>query len=69
MFDGLNIVFNFQKGPVHLACGTIEPPLGNTRLTVIKLISALIATNTQEVNDILDQLNTVQVLLVSNILR
>ncbi|XP_073975675.1 phosphatase 6 regulatory subunit 1-like protein fmt isoform X3 [Rhodnius prolixus] len=52
-----------KKGPVHLACGTIEPPLGNTRLTVIKLISALIATNTQEVNDILDQLNTVQVLL------
>uniref|UniRef100_A0A224X782 Putative sap family cell cycle dependent phosphatase-associated protein n=1 Tax=Panstrongylus lignarius TaxID=156445 RepID=A0A224X782_9HEMI len=52
-----------KKGPIHLACGTIEPPLGNTRLTIIKLISALIATNTQEVNDVLDQLNTVQVLL------
>ncbi|KAK9499280.1 hypothetical protein O3M35_002341 [Rhynocoris fuscipes] len=52
-----------KKAAIHLACGTIEPPLGNTRLTIIKLISALIATNSQEVNDVLDQLNTVQVLL------
>lgn len=52
-----------NKPPVKLACGTIEPPLGNTRLTVIKLIAALIATNTPEVNEELDRLNTVHVLL------
>lgn len=52
-----------KKPPVKLACGTIEPPLGNTRLTVIKLIASLIATNTPEVNEALDRLNTVHVLL------
>ncbi|XP_014244563.1 serine/threonine-protein phosphatase 6 regulatory subunit 3 [Cimex lectularius] len=52
-----------KKNPIKLACGLIEPPLGTTRLAVIKLISALIATNTLEVNEMLDKLNTVQVLL------
>lgn len=41
----------------------IQSPLGNTRLTVIKFISALIATNTPEVNEALNSLDTVHVLL------
>uniref|UniRef100_A0A0A9XKM4 Serine/threonine-protein phosphatase 6 regulatory subunit 3 n=2 Tax=Lygus hesperus TaxID=30085 RepID=A0A0A9XKM4_LYGHE len=52
-----------KKTPFRLACGVIDPPLGNTRLTVIKLIAALISTQTPEVNEKLDELNTVQVLL------
>lgn len=52
-----------KKPPLRLTCGVIDPPLGNTRLTVIMLISALISTNTPEVNEKLDELNTIQVIL------
>ena len=52
---------------MKFAFGTVDPPLGNARLSVVKLISALITTNIPEVNSILIQLNTFAVLLVSNI--
>ncbi|XP_070190281.1 serine/threonine-protein phosphatase 6 regulatory subunit 3-like isoform X3 [Littorina saxatilis] len=43
--------------------GTLEPPLGNARLQVAKLITALVATNMPSVNTELVNLNTLQALL------
>ncbi|XP_050390728.1 serine/threonine-protein phosphatase 6 regulatory subunit 3 isoform X2 [Patella vulgata] len=43
--------------------GHLDPPLGNTRLQIAKLITALISTNTHSVNTELANLNTVHVLL------
>ena len=45
--------------------GTLDPPLGNTRWNVAKLLSALAATNTPAINQELAQLGTVDVLLVN----
>lgn len=44
--------------------GTLDPPLGNTRLQVARLISALVATNNPAVNQELANLGTLEVLLV-----
>ncbi|KAL1117034.1 hypothetical protein AAG570_004362, partial [Ranatra chinensis] len=52
-----------KKDTVKLACGTVDPPLGSTRLSVVKLLAALIATNTLKVNEMLDELGTINVLL------
>ncbi|ESO89290.1 hypothetical protein LOTGIDRAFT_106669 [Lottia gigantea] len=45
------------------SAGHLDPPLGNTRLQIAKLITALISTNTHLVNIELTNLNTVHVLL------
>lgn len=45
--------------------GALEPPLGNARLQVVKLITALVANNMASVNMELVNLNTLQALIVS----
>lgn len=52
-----------QKSPIKMTCGVVDPPLGNTRLHVIKLIAALISTHNSKVNKQLSELGTIQVLL------
>ncbi|XP_041355125.1 serine/threonine-protein phosphatase 6 regulatory subunit 3-like isoform X2 [Gigantopelta aegis] len=43
--------------------GTLDPPLGNTRLQIARLITALLSTNTHSVNVELAHLGTVSILL------
>ena len=45
--------------------GTLDPPLGNARLQVAKLIAAVLATNSATINAELATIGTLQVLLVS----
>lgn len=45
--------------------GHLEPPLGNTRLQIARLVSALVLTNTHSVNIELAHLGTIGVLFVS----
>lgn len=45
--------------------GCLDPPLGNTRLQTVRLIAALVLTNTHTVNVELANLGTIKVLLVS----
>ena len=44
--------------------GTLNPPLGNTRLQTIHLITAIIEANDSKINQELLKLNTLSVLLV-----
>lgn len=55
----------FQKNPVRTTAEVLDPPLGNTRLQVTRLIVALIATQDPTVHTNLAQLGTLSVLLVS----
>lgn len=52
-----------HKPPVRTTAGTLDPPLGNTRLQVAKLFAALVATNIPDVNKELANLGTIEVLL------
>lgn len=52
-----------HKSPIKMTCGVVDPPLGNTRLHVIKLIAALISTHNPKVNKQLSELGTIQVML------
>ncbi|KAJ1523259.1 hypothetical protein ONE63_001138 [Megalurothrips usitatus] len=52
-----------QKPPVKTTVGTLDPPLGNTRIQVARLIAALVATNNPSVNQELSNLGTIEVLL------
>jgi serine/threonine-protein phosphatase 6 regulatory subunit 3 len=54
-----------QKSPVRTTAEVLDPPLGNTRLQVARLIVALIATQDPTVHANLAQLGTLNVLLVS----
>lgn len=44
--------------------GVLDPPVGNTRLNVIRLISSLLQTNTSSINEDLMELNSIGVILV-----
>lgn len=48
-----------------MTSGAVDPPLGNTRLHVAKLLSALVATHNPDINSKLSELGTIGVLLVS----
>lgn len=52
-----------KKPPVKMNSGTVDPPLGNTRLHVAKLLSALVATHNIDVNNKLTEFGTIGVLL------
>ncbi|XP_075230197.1 phosphatase 6 regulatory subunit 1-like protein fmt isoform X2 [Lycorma delicatula] len=52
-----------KKPPVKMTSGAVDPPLGNTRLHVAKLLSALVATHNPDVNSKLSELGTIGVLL------
>lgn len=43
--------------------GVLDPPVGNTRLNVIRLISSLLQTNTSSINGDLMELNSIGVIL------
>jgi len=51
------------RSPLKTTAGTLEPPLGATRLSVAKLICALLTTNNFEVIKSLKELKTVDVLI------
>lgn len=53
----------FETMPTTIGC--LDPPLGNTRLQTVRLIAALVLTNTHTVNVELANLGTIKVLLVS----
>lgn len=46
--------------------GVLDPPVGNTRLNVVRLVASLLQSNTQSINTELINLNTLGVILVSN---
>jgi serine/threonine-protein phosphatase 6 regulatory subunit 3 len=54
-----------QKNAVRTTAGVLDPPLGNTRLQVARLLAALIATQDMEIHARLAELGTLNVLLVS----
>lgn len=51
------------RPPMKSTAGLLDPPLGQTRLNVAKLICALLATNNMDVNQKLTELKTVDILL------
>lgn len=51
----------FETMPTTIGC--LDPPLGNTRLQTVRLIAALVLTNTHTVNVELANLGTIKVLL------
>ncbi|XP_022292319.2 serine/threonine-protein phosphatase 6 regulatory subunit 3-like isoform X3 [Crassostrea virginica] len=51
----------FETMPTTVGC--LDPPLGNTRLQTVRLIAALVLTNTHTVNVELANLGTIKVLL------
>lgn len=53
----------FQKPAVSTTIGVLDPPLGNTRVEVAKLLSVLVANNNVEINRELAELDTINVLL------
>ncbi len=44
--------------------GPLDPPLGNARLQVARLLSSLLNTNTHSLNVVIESLGTLNVLLV-----
>uniref|UniRef100_A0A1B6LIN9 Uncharacterized protein n=1 Tax=Graphocephala atropunctata TaxID=36148 RepID=A0A1B6LIN9_9HEMI len=52
-----------HKPGVKLTCCTVDPPLGNTRLQVVKLLAALVSTHNHLVEEQLAALDTINVLL------
>lgn len=57
-------IFIAQKPAVKTTVGLLECPLGNTRLHVAKLLSALLATENLKIHECLENLGTFQTLLV-----
>jgi len=57
-------IFITQKPAVKTTVGLLECPLGNTRLHVAKLLSALLATENLKIHESLETLGTFQTLLV-----
>merc|ERR1739838_739963 len=49
--------------PMNTTAGLLDPPLGQTRLNVAKLICALLATNIKVINIKLSELGTINILL------
>lgn len=45
--------------------GVLDPPVGNTRLSVVRLVASLLQSNTHSINVELINLNTLGVILVS----
>lgn len=60
----INCVFILQKPAVKTTVGLLECPLGNTRLHVAKLLSALLSTENLKIHETLANMGTFQTLLV-----
>ncbi|KAM9659606.1 serine/threonine-protein phosphatase 6 regulatory subunit 3 isoform 3-T7 [Trichechus inunguis] len=52
-----------KKSVMKTTWGVLDPPVGNTRLNVIRLISSLLQTNTSSINGDLIELNSIGVIL------
>ncbi|XP_045711405.1 serine/threonine-protein phosphatase 6 regulatory subunit 3 isoform X2 [Phyllostomus hastatus] len=52
-----------KKSVMKTTWGVLDPPVGNTRLNVIRLISSLLQTNTSSINGDLMELNSIGVIL------
>ena len=55
-----------QKNMMKTTWGVLDPPVGNTRLNVVRLVASLLQSNTHTINTELINLNTLGVILVSN---
>lgn len=53
----------FQPTPIITTVGTLNPPLGNTRLQVTKLLATVISSNNEELLNELESIGTFPVLL------
>lgn len=62
--DRIGKLFLPQKSVMKTTWGVLDPPVGNTRLNVIRLISSLLQTNTSSINGDLMELNSIGVILV-----
>ncbi|XP_061101119.1 serine/threonine-protein phosphatase 6 regulatory subunit 3-like isoform X3 [Conger conger] len=51
------------SGVLKSTWGVLDPPVGNARLHVVRLVASLLQTNTRTINQELIQLNTVAVIL------
>lgn len=60
-------VFLWQKNVMKTTWGVLDPPVGNTRLNVVRLVASLLQCNNHSINTELINLNTLGVILVSNI--
>ena len=54
-----------QKTVLKTTWGVLDPPVGNTRLNVVRLVASLLQTNTHIINQELINLNMLGVILVS----
>lgn len=54
-----------QKNVMKTTWGVLDPPVGNTRLNVVRLVASLLQSNTHNINAELINLNTMGVILVS----
>merc|ERR1711892_651954 len=62
--DSLVLLINPPyKPPVHTTWGVLKVPLGRTRLSLAKLVSALLSTNHVPLNSAVAQANITTVLL------
>lgn len=56
-----------QKNMMKTTWGVLDPPVGNTRLNVVRLVASLLQSNTHSINTELINLNTLEVILVSTV--
>ena len=54
-----------QMKPMYTTIGTLDPPLGNARLQIAKLVSSILSTNGDTINKELANIGTIEVLWVS----
>lgn len=54
-----------QRNVMKTTWGVLDPPVGNTRLSVVRLVASLLQSNTRSINTELINLNTPGVILVS----
>lgn len=57
-------IVHLQMLPQKSTVGALAPPLGNTRLQTVHLITAIIEANDVKMNQELLKLNTISILLV-----
>ena len=60
-----NSLYPTQMAPMTTTVGKLEPPFGKTRLQVLKMFSAILQTNSDDVNEEFAKLGTLQAMWVS----
>lgn len=59
------LILHLQRNVIKTTWGVLDPPVGNTRLNVVRLVASLLQSNTHSINSELINLNTLGVILVS----